>query len=58
VTGEVARVEDETGEVDKERQEQLAEDGVIVALPHEVNEDANLRLCKDLIVVRFCQRGQ
>ena len=51
VMGEVACVEEEGQEVGDEGQEQLAEDRIVVSLPHEVYKDANLGGRKDLIIV-------
>ena len=57
VVREVARVEDERDEVEHEGQEELIEDCSEVALPHEVDEDADLRACKDRVVLGLGQSG-
>ena len=54
---EVARVENERGKVEDEGQEKLIEDCSVVALPHEVDEDADLRACKDRVVLGLGQSG-
>jgi hypothetical protein len=53
VMGEDTGEGDEGHHVDDEGREQLAEDRIVVSLPHEVDEDADLGGRKDLIVVRL-----
>ena len=51
---EVTGVGDEGQEVENEGHEQTVENRSVVALPHEVNKDTDLRGRKNLIIFRSC----
>jgi len=48
---EVSSVRNKCDEVDNERSEELVENGRVVSLPHEIDEDTDLRLGENFIVV-------